>query len=456
MDNTAEKLTEAIRDYEAYARDVTSSSNSTFENALQRFLALVDVNEPIGLIASATLPDVDFDEFYEKARATVKSMAGSGNLDWPTDKEIRVALQLELLRRIASGQLKVHGICHDFMYAGKNLSSNLRLFLSQVFRPFVRDFSSIVQSRAGQSRRAALANALSNTPQSVQPSGAEMKFTESTDPKSVFVVHGRNLKAATAMLDFLTAIRLDPQEWPKAVAQTGEGTPFTGDVVEKGIRDCQAVVVLLTGDDLAYLHPAWQSAGDTPEESKPMPQPRANVIFEAGHAFGVSRQKTIIVTLRGEKLRGISDLHGRHVIQMDDSPEQRNALVERLRSAGCDLDTSGRRWLGVGDFEGAVVPPETVESSSTPMEAGAKNASLSDEELSVLVYLAEAEEEGLDTFTKNIARGAGISKLKAQYVIDQLSNRDMVDYSSGVAGIGLLYHLTDSGRALLIEQGHVQ
>ena len=41
--------------------------------------------------------------------------------------------------------------------------------------------------------------------------------------RKVFVVHGRNGAARTAMFAFLRAIGLDPIEWSVAVQMTGEG-----------------------------------------------------------------------------------------------------------------------------------------------------------------------------------------------------------------------------------------
>jgi hypothetical protein len=48
--------------------------------------------------------------------------------------------------------------------------------------------------------------------------------------------------------------------------------------------------------------------------------------------------------------RQASDLTGRHAVRLDNSPEKRNDLAERLARAGCPVDRTGDKWLKAGDF----------------------------------------------------------------------------------------------------------
>ena len=61
------------------------------------------------------------------------------------------------------------------------------------------------------------------------------------DPRRVFVVHGRNLKARDSMFTFLRAVNVDPIEWSEAVSLTGEGSPFNGQALERAFSEAKAV-----------------------------------------------------------------------------------------------------------------------------------------------------------------------------------------------------------------------
>jgi predicted nucleotide-binding protein len=190
-------------------------------------------------------------------------------------------------------------------------------------------------------------------PQDTQ--GTQTVEAEMADPeraRKVFVVHGRNTSARDAMFAFLRAIDLAPIEWSDALAMTGEASPYIGKVLDTAFDAAQAVIVLLTPDDVAYLRSEYASGeGDT--ECNPTAQARPNVLFEAGMAMGRDAKRTVLVELG--KLRPFSDVAGRHAVRMTNTPQSRNELVERLRTAGCTPKTVGADWLEQGDF---TPPPE--------------------------------------------------------------------------------------------------
>jgi predicted nucleotide-binding protein len=176
------------------------------------------------------------------------------------------------------------------------------------------------------------------------------KETVPKDARNVFVVHGRNKSARDSLFEFLRALKLNPIEWDEAVKMTGKASPFIGEILDKAFSEAQAVVVLLSGDDEARLKKEFQSEEDPPFEKNLTSQARPNVLFEAGMAFGRHEDRTVIIQI-GTELRPFSDIAGRHIIKLNNSSEQRNALAQRLQNAGCSVDTSGRDWLTVGNFE---------------------------------------------------------------------------------------------------------
>lgn len=149
------------------------------------------------------------------------------------------------------------------------------------------------------------------------------------------------------MFGFLGALGLQPVEWDQAVQLTGKGSPYVGEILDAAFAHAQAIVVLLTPDDIAYLKREF-AAGETDPETDPKGQARPNVLFEAGMALGRNPDRTILVEL-GE-LRPFSDVVGRHAVRMNDSAERRKSLAQRLHTAGCAVDTSGDHWLRAGAF----------------------------------------------------------------------------------------------------------
>jgi predicted nucleotide-binding protein len=169
------------------------------------------------------------------------------------------------------------------------------------------------------------------------------------DPRIVFVVHGRNAAVRTSMFDFLRAIGLKPLEWSQAINETGEGTPYIGQVLDAAFSLAQAVVVLMTPDDEAWLKKEFQTQHDEQHEKRLTGQARPNVLFEAGMAMGRDPKRTVLVEIG--KLRPFSDVGGRHVLRMDNSSQRRQDLADRLKAAGCAVDLTGRDWHTAGAFD---------------------------------------------------------------------------------------------------------
>lgn len=179
-------------------------------------------------------------------------------------------------------------------------------------------------------------------------SGAVSQRAGTVDRKSVFVVHGRNLKARDSLFDFLRSIGLHPIEWSEAILATKKPSPYVGEVLDAAFSMAQAVVVLMTPDDEARLLEPFRKAGDPPYESQLTPQARPNVLFEAGMAMGRDPDRTVLFALGS--LREFSDIGGRHLVRLDDSTEKRQELGQRLLNAKCDVNLSGTDWHKAGDF----------------------------------------------------------------------------------------------------------
>jgi predicted nucleotide-binding protein len=212
----------------------------------------------------------------------------------------------------------------------------------------------IAQAQRGEMARASRAfpqppserEETANPPdESSQAAAPSLSSDDAGDPSKVFLVYGRNMKAKEAMVTFLKSIGLSIVDFEEAVAATGSASPYTGEALDAGFSLARAVLVLLTPDERTYLRP--ELAG-SPIEPLDEYQARPNVFFEAGMAFRTQRRRTVIVELG--KVRPFSDVGGVHFVPLDDSPEAREALINRLEIAGCAIQRDNETWRTAGEF----------------------------------------------------------------------------------------------------------
>jgi predicted nucleotide-binding protein len=167
------------------------------------------------------------------------------------------------------------------------------------------------------------------------------------NPESVFVIHGRQKLAD--FHNFLRAVGLKPLEWSAARRMTTKPNPYTWEIVDTALTHAGAIAVLFTPDDQARLkEPLW-AENENALEKELLPQPRQNVLFEAGVAYGRAPNRTVLVRIGSH--RPMSDLAGHHIVNLNNSPESRQAVADALSAAGCPVDLSGSDWYKSGDFD---------------------------------------------------------------------------------------------------------
>ena len=154
--------------------------------------------------------------------------------------------------------------------------------------------------------------------------------------KAVMVIYGHDKEANGALFAWLRAVGLQPREWSQLTRASGSASPFIGEVLDKALRDVQAVVAFFTPDE--YVTAAGASRGRGRLQARP------NVLIEAGMALITHPTRTIIAVLGDQELP--SDLAGRHYVRLSHTDvEPLNDLAGRLSDAGCDVDLSGSDWL---------------------------------------------------------------------------------------------------------------
>jgi predicted nucleotide-binding protein len=171
-----------------------------------------------------------------------------------------------------------------------------------------------------------------------------------TKENTIFVVHGRDSKLRDSMYQLLGSLGLKPQEWGHAIrAVRGKGgNPYINDAVTRIMERAQAIVVILSPDDLVTLKKPFWTRDDGPEERQLQGQARPNVIFETGIAVGTHHAKTLIVQCG--KVKPFTDIGGMHVLRLTGSPASRHEFRQRLEALGCKLDRDGDHWLRAGDL----------------------------------------------------------------------------------------------------------
>lgn len=195
---------------------------------------------------------------------------------------------------------------------------------------------------------------------------AGQRNSSNPDQRRVFVVHGRDEKLRMDLFSFLRSIGLNPIEFSEAIRLTGKAAPYIGEILDAAFGNAQAVIVLLSPDDEARLRAEFLKEDDSEHEKELTPQPRQNVLFEAGLAFGHNPDRVLLVKV-GE-LRPFSDILGRHEVRLTNDARQRQEVANRLRNAGCPVNLTGTDWLTIGDFD--ISPVVSSTKSSGDKQAG--------------------------------------------------------------------------------------
>ncbi|HEX4094109.1 MAG TPA: CATRA conflict system CASPASE/TPR repeat-associated protein [Trebonia sp.] len=166
--------------------------------------------------------------------------------------------------------------------------------------------------------------------------------------RNVFVVHGRDAQAADALFGFLASLGLRPLGWEDLVAACRTASPYLRDVIMQGIAMAQAAVVLMTPDDMVWLHRDLHAADEDAHEMLPAMQARPNVILELGMVLATYAERTVVLV--AGKHRPMADLSGLNFIRLTDKDECLDKIRLRLQTARCavspvDANGAARAWF---------------------------------------------------------------------------------------------------------------
>lgn len=182
------------------------------------------------------------------------------------------------------------------------------------------------------------------TPPTAAPKKAKKSQALSAKQSRAWVVHGRNLKARDAVVSILKSLALKVLDFKTAIMRTKQGSPYVGTILRTAFNVADIVVVLLTPDDDVKLRKIYFKKNEPAYEKKLMGQPRPNVLFEAGQAFGIHPDRTILVQVGNMKPHP-TDVLGRHICMLSNDPDSREDLVKKLRGIGAVVDTNDPKYL---------------------------------------------------------------------------------------------------------------
>jgi predicted nucleotide-binding protein len=309
--------------------DLLQSEKFNFENNLRTFVEFCENNKTVAKITFPlkTNQNIDIKKWHDKYVKSGRSSAQS-KPSIPKSPDVEASLFYKLILGLNRGEFDLDSFASKFY----NSPNYLEAFNKDICRKLIRNLN----------------QKLDEIEQAAKQITSPLPISFSSDKKSVFVVHGRNVAARDAVCHFLRAIDLKPIEWSQAVSWTGKPSPYIGEVLDAAFSRAQAVVVLMTPDDEGKIRKGFASSIEPACETKLTPQPRLNVIFEAGFAMGRNQDRTVLVELG--RLRHFSDIEGRLTLRLDNSSQKRQQFAERLQSSGCKVDLSGTDWHSAGNF----------------------------------------------------------------------------------------------------------
>lgn len=292
----------------------SSHSSDTIGTAVHGFIQYI-VNNPIlkDIVRSLVIQEEG------PSLVELQNQSRGRRLEPPVERNKKARLCYEMLSDLYRQQAEEKGNFTDGLenwsynfFFDKNIETNLRSYVESFITPFYNYLDEELEALIRDE---------------------EVKDDDVTEPNpkninKVFVVHGRDMETLDEVLAFLKANGLDPLTFEDARMLVDEAAPNLLDVVNKGMSESWAVLVLITPDDVGRLK---EEPNDMLQE-----RPRENVVFEGGLAFGRRRRRTVLVEYETTSI--FSDLHGHYVVRLqrgEGGIEGLDDILKQLRAAGC-------------------------------------------------------------------------------------------------------------------------
>lgn len=138
---TSGQVQRSIQRFQEFASDLIRSDMDTFDDRLSVFIHFCETDEFfVGINQQIKSLTCDrFEEWYGERMRTGGGMAGSGDLCFPVDLDLRMAFQFEILRRINAGEIEFLGFTSHFFSTGSKISDHVCALNASVTKPLARE-----------------------------------------------------------------------------------------------------------------------------------------------------------------------------------------------------------------------------------------------------------------------------------------------------------------------------
>lgn len=133
-------LNEFLTEYDDYTRQVVFAKLSLFPSRLSQWFELIDSGEE-----SVAKHVAWIERQFDWERKSHEVMGDNGVLHIPSKKLPRLAVYVNLLRRIENGQISFLPFVHDYFYGGRSADAAAEKFTSQIFDPFASELRRYIE-----------------------------------------------------------------------------------------------------------------------------------------------------------------------------------------------------------------------------------------------------------------------------------------------------------------------
>jgi hypothetical protein len=133
-------LDEFLTEYDDYTRQVVFAKLSLFPSRLSQWFELIDSGEE-----SVGKHVAWIERQFDWERKSHEVMGDNGVLHIPSKKLPRLAVYVNLLRRIENGQISFLPFVHDYFYGGRSAEAAAEKFTSQIFDPFASELRRYIE-----------------------------------------------------------------------------------------------------------------------------------------------------------------------------------------------------------------------------------------------------------------------------------------------------------------------